>query len=214
MKTELSEIKPGAGLGAILFGMSREQVRKLMGEPDEIESNSHDDDEDDVTESWHYDDIEVSISFEKIEDWKLCTIAVSDSDAVLNGKKPIGMSADEITEMLLELDVKKPIREDWSSAESPDYHSITAEERASGLRGQDDLPWRLRNHGLFIGYAPAASPRYAVAVVVEHGGGGSTAAARPARDILRDLVERDPAARAVGPVATAPRPANDASAEG
>jgi penicillin-binding protein 2 len=93
-------------------------------------------------------------------------------------------------------------------------YSITAEERASGLRGQDDLPWRLRNHGLFIGYAPAASPRYAVAVVVEHGGGGSTAAARPARDILRDLVERDPAARAVGPVATAPRPANDASAEG
>ncbi len=92
-------------------------------------------------------------------------------------------------------------------------YSITPEERASGLREQADLPWRLRNHGLFIGYAPAASPRYAVAVVIEHGGGGS-AAARPARDILRDLVERDPAARPVGPVATAPRAANDASAEG
>jgi len=93
-------------------------------------------------------------------------------------------------------------------------YSISAEERAAGLRGQDDLPWRLRNHGLFIGYAPASSPRYAVAVVVEHGGGGSSSAARPARDILRDLVERDPAARPVGPVATAPRAANDASAEG
>jgi penicillin-binding protein 2 len=93
-------------------------------------------------------------------------------------------------------------------------YSISAEERAAGLRGQDDLPWRLRNHGLFIGYAPASSPRYAVAVVVEHGGGGSSSAARPARDILRDLVERDPAARPVGPVATAPRAANDSSAEG
>lgn len=74
-------------------------------------------------------------------------------------------------------------------------YSITAAERAAGVRDQEDLPWRLRNHGLFIGYAPAADPKYAVAVVVEHGGGGSSAAARPARDILRDLIERDPAGR-------------------
>ena len=88
-------------------------------------------------------------------------------------------------------------------------YSISAEERASGVREQEDLPWRLRNHGLFIGYAPADRPKYAVAVVVEHGGGGSTAAARPARDILRDLIERDPARRPVGPLA-----ANDASGAG
>jgi penicillin-binding protein 2 len=75
------------------------------------------------------------------------------------------------------------------------------------VREQADLPWRLRNHGLFIGYAPADRPKYAVAVVVEHGGGGSTAAARPARDILRDLVLRDPSSRPVGPLAAAP--AND-----
>lgn len=92
-------------------------------------------------------------------------------------------------------------------------YSISAEERASGVRDQEDLPWRLRNHGLFVGYAPADAPRYAVAVVVEHGGGGSTAAARPARDILRDLVERDPAARPVGPIADVRPPAND-TAEG
>ena len=73
-------------------------------------------------------------------------------------------------------------------------YSITTAERASGLRSQDELPWRLRNHGLFIGYAPAIDPKYAVAAVVEHGGGGS-AAALPARDLLRDLIERDPAQR-------------------
>ena len=78
-------------------------------------------------------------------------------------------------------------------------------KRARGVRDQADLPWRLRNHGLFVGYAPAAAPRYAVAVVVEHGGGGSVAAARPARDILRDLVERDPSARPVSPIASASR---------
>jgi penicillin-binding protein 2 len=82
-------------------------------------------------------------------------------------------------------------------------YSISAEERASGLRAQADLPWRLRNHGLFIGYAPADRPKYAVAVVVEHGGGGSTAAARPARDILRDLIVRNPSGDTVGPLASA-----------
>ncbi len=82
-------------------------------------------------------------------------------------------------------------------------YSITPEERAQGIREQDDLPWRLRDHGLFIGYAPAENPQYAIAVVVEHGGGGTRAAARPARDILRLAVQRDPAGR-IGPIAGDP----------
>ncbi|MEN0651541.1 MULTISPECIES: penicillin-binding protein 2 [Hyphobacterium] len=69
---------------------------------------------------------------------------------------------------------------------------ITEAERAAGVRSQDDLPWRLRDHGMFVCYAPADRPRYAVATVVEHGGGGSRAAARPARDILRYMIENDP----------------------
>jgi penicillin-binding protein 2 len=62
--------------------------------------------------------------------------------------------------------------------------TITAAERAAGVRRQEDLPWNRRNHGLFVGYGPEEAPRYAVAVVVEHGGGGSSAAAPVARDIL------------------------------
>ncbi|KPP83802.1 MAG: penicillin-binding protein 2 [Rhodobacteraceae bacterium HLUCCA08] len=61
---------------------------------------------------------------------------------------------------------------------------ITAEERARGVIRNEDLPWHRRDHALFVGYAPFDAPRYAVAVVVEHGGGGSTAAAPIARDIL------------------------------
>ena len=61
--------------------------------------------------------------------------------------------------------------------------SITAAERAAGVRRQEQLPWNRRNHALFVCYAPEAAPRYAVAVVVEHGGGGSSVAAPIARDI-------------------------------
>lgn len=73
-------------------------------------------------------------------------------------------------------------------------YSISAEEREAGVRDQEDLPWRLRDHGLFMCYAPADNPKYACVVVVEHGG-GSSAATRPARDILRRTVARDPSSR-------------------
>ncbi|KPQ05190.1 MAG: penicillin-binding protein 2 [Rhodobacteraceae bacterium HLUCCA12] len=61
--------------------------------------------------------------------------------------------------------------------------SITAAERAEGIRSQEQLPWNRRNHALFVAFAPETEPRYAVSVVVEHGGGGSTSAAPIGRDL-------------------------------
>ncbi len=49
-----------------------------------------------------------------------------------------------------------------------------------------DLPWNERDHGLFVGYAPLAAPRYACAAVIDHGGSGSSSAAPVVRDILRE----------------------------
>ena len=62
--------------------------------------------------------------------------------------------------------------------------NITAAERARGVVSNDQLPWNRRDHALFVAFAPWDAPRYAISVVVEHGGGGSTAAAPIARDIL------------------------------
>ncbi len=61
---------------------------------------------------------------------------------------------------------------------------ITKAEREAGVFKNEDLPWERRDHALFVGYAPVDAPRYAVAVIVEHGGGGSKVAAPIARDIL------------------------------
>lgn len=62
--------------------------------------------------------------------------------------------------------------------------NISAAERETGVVNNVDLPWKERDHALFVAFAPADAPRYAVAVVVEHGGGGSTVAAPIARDAL------------------------------
>lgn len=71
---------------------------------------------------------------------------------------------------------------------------ITLQQRADGITN-DTLPWELRHHALFVGYAPLHDPRYACAVVVEHGGSGSAAAAPLARDILLEAQRRAPAKR-------------------
>ncbi len=66
----------------------------------------------------------------------------------------------------------------------------TSQVRRITIRGQDQskIPWEQRHHGLFVGYAPYQVPRYAGAVVVEHGG-GSAAAAPVMRDIMQKTQE-------------------------
>ncbi len=61
---------------------------------------------------------------------------------------------------------------------------ITTAERAAGVIRNSDLPWERRDHALFVAFAPADAPRYAISVVVEHGGGGSSTAAPIARDLM------------------------------
>ncbi|MGK2912631.1 MAG: penicillin-binding protein 2 [Sphingobium sp.] len=47
---------------------------------------------------------------------------------------------------------------------------ITMSERAGGVRNNASLPFKLRDHSLFQGFAPFDNPRYAVACILEHGG--------------------------------------------
>jgi penicillin-binding protein 2 len=88
---------------------------------------------------------------------------------------------------------------------------ISKAEREQGLKKNHELPWHERDHALFVGYAPIAAPRYAVSVVVEHGGGGGAVAAPIARDILLLVQERGRLGD--GPMRTAER-APDRSAGG
>ncbi|WP_222182068.1 penicillin-binding protein 2 [Geminicoccus harenae] len=68
---------------------------------------------------------------------------------------------------------------------------ITKADRLSGAYKRKDIPWEHRDHALFVGFAPHEQPRYAVAVVVEHGGGGSAVAAPIARDLLDRALQLD-----------------------
>lgn len=65
--------------------------------------------------------------------------------------------------------------------------------RPAGIEAIDheDQIYELRNHGLFIAFAPPDEPRIAVGVIVEHGGGGASAAAPVAQVVIDDWLERE-----------------------
>lgn len=66
---------------------------------------------------------------------------------------------------------------------------ISALERRRGVIRNEALPWKYRDHALFVAFAPAESPRYAVSVILEHGIAGGRFAAPIARDVLSFLFE-------------------------
>lgn len=101
-------------------------------------------------------------------------IARAGMDAVMNGSHGTALRSRILTP-------------EWRMAGktgTSQVRNITAAERARGVIRNDQLPWNRRDHALFVCYAPYDAPRYAVSVVVEHGGGGGTVAAPIGRDIL------------------------------
>ena len=68
--------------------------------------------------------------------------------------------------------------------------SISKAERLSGVLTNEQLSWNMRNHGLFVGYAPTDKPKYAVCIVTEHSG-SSGPAARTAAAVMRSLLKEE-----------------------
>jgi penicillin-binding protein 2 len=88
--------------------------------------------------------------------------------------------------------IKEPAFAMAGKTGSVQVRRISKAERDSRVLKNEERPWHERDHALFVGYAPVSEPRYACAVIVEHGGGGSTTAAPIARDILLEVQKRDP----------------------
>jgi len=75
-----------------------------------------------------------------------------------------------------------------------------AERNSGGVRSNESLQWRMRDHSLFVGFAPADNPRYACSIIAEHGGFGAQVAAPACRDTLLYLFDKDKAMKALLPL--------------
>lgn len=128
MNQDIQDILPGEGLGKIRFGISRAQLKELIGEPDEVDEYSYSDEEEDLTESWHYDELDLSASFDEEYDWRLVTLSVSGPEYTFMGKKLIGLQRLKLVHTLTELGLEDLEFEDCSTDESPDHQLIASNE--------------------------------------------------------------------------------------
>ena len=65
-----------------------------------------------------------------------------------------------------------------------------AERNSGGVRSNESLNWKMRDHSLFVAFAPVENPKYCAAAVIEHGGFGSQVAAPMVRDTLLYLFDK------------------------
>jgi hypothetical protein len=96
----MKNIELGKGLDNLQFGMSREQFKEIMGEPDEVEVMENEDLPEDTSEAWHYDEIELSASFDQMEEWRLTSLAVSSPEYTFEGVDLIGLSQQEVMDQV------------------------------------------------------------------------------------------------------------------
>jgi len=115
-------------LGELLFGMTREEVQVLIGDPFEIEKPEKEEIEGlGRVEVWHYDQLELSIGFEEVEDWTLMSISVTAGHYELDGVSLIGKNLAEVSTILEQWGIIDFETEDHSDAESPNHKLIVSD---------------------------------------------------------------------------------------
>ena len=67
---------------------------------------------------------------------------------------------------------------------------ISKRERELDLK-LEQIPYNDRDHALYVAYGPYKNPRYALSIIVEHGGSGSKAAAPMAKKLFKLIIDRD-----------------------
>jgi len=133
MKKGLKEIKLGLGLGNLKFGMSRSEVKLFLGEPTNIDRFSYTDSNEDLTETWEYEDSNLSLSFDEEEDWKLLLISVTSNFYQLQGKNLIGLEKPTLIEELQKINFGTIHIEDCSENDSENTEVIEFEEKSLNL---------------------------------------------------------------------------------
>ncbi|WP_462250114.1 hypothetical protein [Ekhidna sp.] len=127
MEKEQVEILPGIGLGKLKFGMTRDEVQKILGKPNHQEVTHYGEDESDQSDAWEYHPLRLDLSFEEAEDWRLVIISVSSEDYTFKGSSLIGLDIDELMEELDLHGISDLEIEDMSSEDNPEQKLISSD---------------------------------------------------------------------------------------
>ena len=119
MEKAEKNIYPGKGLGDVKFGMTPEQVDAILGKPSEIETGDFgvpNEEAEDFFITWHYDEDEISMEFEKIDEvFRLVILSVTSEEFIYNGKTIIGKTWTDLKPHLSDLHLTKDESEEDNS---------------------------------------------------------------------------------------------------
>ena len=132
------DIKIAEGIGDVQFGMSTEEIRQLLGEPDETNKQVYsDEDPDYFSIEWHYDQIEMSLVFDMLETLMLSTISISSEAYTLEGNSLIGSAIEDVMTVFDKMDLSS----EWEELEEEEDNarSFVNEEEGISLYFEDGL---------------------------------------------------------------------------
>lgn len=132
------DIKIAEGIGDVQFGMSTEEIRQLLGEPNETNKQVYsDEDPDYFSIEWHYDQIEMSLVFDMLETLMLSTISISSEAYTLEGNSLIGSAIEDVMTVFDKMDLSS----EWEELEEEEDNarSFVNEEEGISLYFEDGL---------------------------------------------------------------------------
>ncbi|MGB3466724.1 MAG: hypothetical protein WBA74_15700 [Cyclobacteriaceae bacterium] len=109
---EIKNIVPGEGLGIIKFGMTKDQLKLILGNADETETDYTDGIEDEDIETWHYDELDLSVQFSESTNYRLISIATGADYAEFEGATLIGKDRDFLVDHLEKAGVEDILEEE------------------------------------------------------------------------------------------------------
>ena len=127
MKQISKEINPGIGVGELKLGISKENVRDILGEPDNCEKYSYSNTDKDLTENWDYKDLGLNISFDQEDNWKLCLITIESETYLLGNDIFIGQEKNKVLSDLENLKITDIEYEDMSTVEYPTHELFSSD---------------------------------------------------------------------------------------
>jgi hypothetical protein len=98
MTEQAEDIKLGTGVGELRFGMSMDEVRQQLGEPEEVEKSEEDDDFE--HQAWNYLDQGYSLYFDREDDYRLSCIETDRPAIALYGESILGKSPEQIKALM------------------------------------------------------------------------------------------------------------------
>jgi len=121
-------IKLGKGIGQIRFGMSKEQVEEILGQPMEVDEYEREEGNKAIT--IHYDEANLSFTFDEVDDFKLGSISANSTKYVLQEDIMIGMEKQKLLDILDMLNMTDYANEDMSNLDNPNYEVVTIDRRS------------------------------------------------------------------------------------